>query len=70
MANIKVFGGSSHPGLVKQVCQHLGLPIGNVKLEKFANGETSVEINESVRGHDVFIIQVFFSNFFHQRMSF
>jgi len=50
-------GGSSHPGLVKQVCQHLGLPIGNVKLEKFANGETSVEINESVRGHDVFIIQ-------------
>ena len=60
MSNIKVFGGSSHPELVSQICDRLGIPVGNAKCTKFMNGETNVEIQESVRGEDVFIVQVFF----------
>ena len=75
MSNIKVFGGSSHPELVKLICEKLNLPVGKAKCTKFANGETNgkffsatvhfvtiitnlVEIQESVRGEDVFIVQV------------
>jgi len=58
MSNIKVFGGSSHPELTKKICDRLGLNVGKAKCTKFANGETNVEIQESVRGEDVFIIQV------------
>ncbi len=55
--NIVVLGGSSHPQLNEKICDHLGIPVGNALLSKFAVGETRVEINESVRGKDVYIIQ-------------
>ena len=55
--NIVVLGGSSHPQLNEKICDHLGIPTGNVLLSKFAVGETRVEIKESVRGKDVYIIQ-------------
>lgn len=55
--NIVVLGGSSHPQLTKTICNHLGVPPANVLLAKFAVGETRVEIQESVRGKDVYIIQ-------------
>lgn len=55
--NIVVLGGSSHPALNEIICDHLGLPSGNVLLSKFSVGETRVEIGESVRGKDVYIIQ-------------
>lgn len=55
--NIVVLGGSSHPELNKTICAQLGIPEGNVLLSKFSVGETRVEINESVRGKDVYIIQ-------------
>ncbi|KAL2366501.1 hypothetical protein RJZ56_000546 [Blastomyces dermatitidis] len=55
--NIIVLGGSSHPHLNKTICEHLGIPMANVLLSKFSVGETRVEINESVRGKDVYIIQ-------------
>ena len=58
MSNIKVFGGSSHPELTRAICERLNLPVGRANCTKFANGETKVEIQESVRGEDVFIIQV------------
>merc|ERR1711942_586338 len=57
MPNIKVFAGSSHPVLAKMVCTRLGLEPGRCTLKKFSNQETSVEIQESVRGEDVYIIQ-------------
>ncbi|UJR35096.1 hypothetical protein I4U23_027869 [Adineta vaga] len=57
MPNIKVFGGSSHPELTQLICTRLGLEPGRVITKKFSNRETSVEINESVRGEDVFIVQ-------------
>lgn len=55
--NIVVFGGSSHPQLTESICNHLGIPQANIFLGKFAVGETRVEIKESVRGKDVFVIQ-------------
>ncbi|KAF8936070.1 phosphoribosyltransferase-like protein [Dissophora ornata] len=57
MRNIVVFSGSSHPALVDQICARLGISPGQVKLTKFANKETNVEIGDSVRNKDVFIIQ-------------
>jgi ribose-phosphate pyrophosphokinase len=55
--NIVVLGGSSHPQLNESICELLGLPQGNALLSKFSVGETRVEIEESVRGKDVYIIQ-------------
>ncbi|KAL8809695.1 MAG: hypothetical protein Q9200_003189 [Gallowayella weberi] len=55
--NIVVLGGSSHPQLNATICDHLQIPIGNVLLSKFSVGETRVEIKESVRGKDVYILQ-------------
>ena len=55
--NIVVLGGSSHPQLTQTICNHLGIPPANVLLDKFSVGETRVEIKESVRGKDVYIIQ-------------
>lgn len=55
--NIVVIGGSSHPTLTEYICELLGIPPGNALLSKFSVGETRVEINESVRGKDVYILQ-------------
>lgn len=55
--NIVVIGGNSHPHLTEQICNHLGIPRAKALLSKFSVGETRVEIEESVRGKDVFIIQ-------------
>ncbi|KAF2399573.1 ribose-phosphate pyrophosphokinase II [Trichodelitschia bisporula] len=55
--NIVVLSGSSHPELTETICNQLGIPMAKVLRGKFANGETRVEIQESVRGKDVFIIQ-------------
>ncbi|ORZ41108.1 phosphoribosyltransferase-like protein [Catenaria anguillulae PL171] len=57
MRNIVVLGGSSHPDLVSAICDRLGIKPANVKLSKFSNNETNVEIFESVRGMDVFVLQ-------------
>ena len=55
--NICVIGGTSHPHLTQQICNVLGIPPADVLLSKFAVGETRVEVKESVRGKDVYIIQ-------------
>lgn len=55
--NLVILGGSSHPDLTRLICEDLGIPPGNVLLSKFSVGETRVEINESVRGKDVYILQ-------------
>ncbi|KAF4300994.1 ribose-phosphate pyrophosphokinase [Botryosphaeria dothidea] len=55
--NLVILGGSSHPQLTETICNHLGIPPAQILLSKFAVGETRVEIQESVRGKDVFIIQ-------------
>ena len=57
MRNITVFGGSSHPQLAQAICERLGENLGRCNLRKFSNNETNIEIQESVRGSEVFIIQ-------------
>ncbi|MBR0405649.1 MAG: ribose-phosphate pyrophosphokinase [Eggerthellaceae bacterium] len=52
-----VFSGSVNPPLADGIAKELGLELGNVKLEKFANGEIYARYLDSVRGADVFIVQ-------------
>lgn len=54
---LKVFAGSSHPQLAKQVCRFLDVPLGKSHLTRFSNENLMVQINENVRGADVFFIQ-------------
>lgn len=53
----KVFSGTSNPDLAREVCAHLGIPLGQADLRKFSDGEIYVQIQENVRGGDVFVIQ-------------
>jgi ribose-phosphate pyrophosphokinase len=55
--NLVVIGGNSHPQLTQTICGVLGIPPAEVLLSKFAVGETRVEVQESVREKDVYIIQ-------------
>lgn len=55
---LKIFTGNANPVLVKEICDYLGLPLGEAFVGRFMNGEVSkIMIDESVRGKDVFIIQ-------------
>jgi len=54
---IKLFAGNGSPALAKEIAKELNMPLGEIKVGKFSDGETSVQIDETVRGCDVFIIQ-------------
>ena len=54
---IKVFSGNSNRKLAQDICNILGLELGKMEVGKFSDGEIAVNIGESVRGCDVFIIQ-------------
>jgi len=54
---IMIFGGNASQALTQQVAAHLDLPIGKAVVGTFSDGETMVDIQENVRGRDVFIIQ-------------
>ncbi|ANE23421.1 MAG: ribose-phosphate pyrophosphokinase [Eggerthellaceae bacterium] len=54
---MKLFSGSVNRELAEQIANELKMDLGNVKLEKFANGEIYARYLESVRGCDVFIVQ-------------
>ena len=55
--SMKVFAGNATSRLAESVCGYLGMPVGKSKVGKFSDGEIQVEIQENVRGHDVFVIQ-------------
>ncbi|HXH28137.1 MAG TPA: ribose-phosphate pyrophosphokinase [Candidatus Polarisedimenticolia bacterium] len=55
--DLKVFTGSAHPALASSICAYLGLPLGEVEVRRFADGEAYCQILENVRGTDVFVIQ-------------
>lgn len=55
--NIQIFAGNANPTLAKKVCEYLSIPLGNVFVGRFPDGEIDVKINEDVRGSDIFIIQ-------------
>jgi|TARA_B110000438_G_scaffold151915_1_gene145955 ribose-phosphate pyrophosphokinase len=52
-----VFTGNANPALADSIAKNIGLPLGYASISKFSDGEISVELNENVRGKDVFIIQ-------------
>ncbi len=54
---IKVFSGNSNPALTDAVCEYLGVPRCDADVRTFSDGEILVEIDENVRGEDVFVIQ-------------
>jgi ribose-phosphate pyrophosphokinase len=52
-----LFSGNAHPELAKKISQHLQISLGAAQVGKFSDGEIAVEIEDNVRGQDVFIIQ-------------
>jgi len=52
-----VFAGNSNPQLAEAIAEHLKIRLGNAVVGRFSDGEVMVEINEHVRGKDVFIVQ-------------
>jgi ribose-phosphate pyrophosphokinase len=57
LERIRVFSGNANMALAQKICDKLGVPLGKANVTTFSDGETRVEINENVRGMDVFIIQ-------------
>ncbi|HMU86855.1 MAG TPA: ribose-phosphate pyrophosphokinase [Agitococcus sp.] len=57
MPNLVVFTGNANPELAQKVVDRLHVPLGRAQVTRFSDGEISVEINENVRGKDVFILQ-------------
>jgi ribose-phosphate pyrophosphokinase len=55
--NLLVFSGNANRRLAQAVCSQLGVPMGKALVGKFSDGEVQVEIEENVRGQDVFVIQ-------------
>jgi ribose-phosphate pyrophosphokinase len=54
---LKVFSGSAHPGLAKEIAAFLGVVPGQARLRRFPDSEVSFQIDENIRGTDVFIVQ-------------
>ncbi len=55
--DIKIFKANSNPRVAREIANHLGLPLGEADVTTFSDGEISVNIMESVRGSDVFVVQ-------------
>ncbi len=54
---LKIFSGSAHPQLAKEIADFLGIPVGQARLRRFPDSEVSFQIDENIRGTDVFIVQ-------------
>ncbi len=57
MDDLKLFSGRAHPDLSKRVSEYLNVPLGQVSISPFPDGELLVKLEEDVRGRDVYIIQ-------------
>lgn len=57
MTDLKIFSGKANRPLSQQICEYLGVPLGDIALGNFPDGETSCKINEDIRGRDVYLIQ-------------
>lgn len=54
---LKLFSGSAHPDLTQEIADFLGVPVGEARLQRFADTEVAFQIEENVRGADVFLVQ-------------
>jgi ribose-phosphate pyrophosphokinase len=55
--NLRIFSGNAHPALAQAIARHLGVPVGEMTATRFNDGEIRVQVEESARGTDVFIVQ-------------
>ncbi len=54
---LEIFTGNSNPALAHEVCEHLGVRLGEAEVGRFPDGEVMVEVRENVRGGDCFVLQ-------------
>jgi len=54
---LKIFSGSAHPGLAREIAAFLGVSPGQARLRRFPDSEISFQIDENIRGTDVFVVQ-------------
>ena len=57
ISNIMIFSGNANPNLALRTVEHLNMPLGKITAGKFSDGEVMVEVNENVRGRDIYIMQ-------------
>lgn len=57
MNNLRVFTGNANPALAEEICQLLGIALGSAAVTTYEDQEISVQIQENIRGKDVFIVQ-------------
>ncbi|MBM4312085.1 MAG: ribose-phosphate diphosphokinase, partial [Deltaproteobacteria bacterium] len=57
MNGMKIFSGNSNLPLSRSICSYFDLPLGQAKVSTFSDGEIQLEIQENVRGVDVFVVQ-------------
>jgi len=55
--DLKIFSGRAHPALAREICAYLGISLGELTLYNFSDGEDYCQIDENVRGADVFVVQ-------------
>lgn len=55
--DLKIFSGRAHPALAREICGYLGISLGELTLYNFSDGEDYCQIDENVRGADVFVVQ-------------
>tara|TARA_B100001123_G_scaffold238504_1_gene267110 strand:- start:618 stop:1598 length:981 start_codon:yes stop_codon:yes gene_type:complete len=55
--HLKVFSGSAHTHLANEIVEFLGIPLGKARLRRFPDTEVSFQIDENIRGVDVFVVQ-------------
>jgi len=56
-SHMMVFSGNAHMSLARDIVEKLNLPLGKAMISSFSDGEVQVEIQENVRGRDVFVVQ-------------
>jgi ribose-phosphate pyrophosphokinase len=55
--DLRLFTGRSNPHLAQGICRYLGIEMGRIEVSDFSDGEIFVQIQENIRGHDVFLVQ-------------
>ena len=56
-SNLSIISGTAHEGLTKEIAMKIGVDTSKTTITRFADGEVSIQFNDNVRGHDVFIVQ-------------
>ena len=54
---LRLFAGTSNPPLATSICENIGLPQGEIHIQRFSDGEIFMQFQETIRGQDVFVIQ-------------